>query len=1237
MVTFKILFFIGSALAVLEAMQNQFKNNPLELQSGIPLSKRLLVSVIGGLDSSDPPQSEAFDKILRIVRERSQTENTPLVSVASDPEGFLSTSFLETGVKYSQSVCRIARYFSCPDFIAFIGKIQSAIATPVNVSSNFDSLKKVIEVFSIPLQVANDIFNIADYEEIPNLENPLEILKGKITENQLAKINPIPIGTGFLVGGSHLLTNHHVIESKEIAAQCVAQFNYVENAQGYIQKSIDYEFDPILFVTEPGLDYTLVQLKSGMFTRQAGYEFGWVQLIEDEESVKPGLHWVEFKFQGTHDQFVSALAASKEAIQQLREKGYTVVAEAEAIVVWHPEGKYDQDEEIKAIGVQMGYEQFSEALKHFKDSDQTQSKDGDQIQSKNGDAVIIVQHPKGKQKQIVLSNNEIIKNGLYQGVLRYKAQSNYGSSGSPVFNTHWKLVALHHAAVPKPPEKSSLSEQQQQQQQQQNEPIAQQGIRICRIIEYLRRKSLTNSKLRSFIQDFVITAEQLNYPPLPAVARLNEGVSGNQKNGYFNCSNHESLDVSEAMTVEAWVAKLDDENGVIFQRADEEKTWTNGYWIWWFQGRIWAEVKLEEKDKEQYYFVGTKNLAPKAGSWHHVAFTWSKSEKIQIYIDGEQQEPLEQNPPILTNPVVRINNPVSIGGGSEANLSGVIAEVRLWKTVRSPEQIKATMYRRLTGDYSKEGLIGYWQFEEDKASKTYVYNLASPDGGSKVSLEKNWFGLELNGKTDYIDCDNVAIDDAITFEAWVKPNGREQKSFIAGQGGCWQGSGYSIWWDNGQITVELQGDQSENTRKSIGAVVPDDDEWHHVAFTWSNASPNICIYIDGKGVQDDIPFAGPIGSPGMNFCIGRNKAITFYYFKGLIGEVRLWKVARSEKEIQQDAKSMYLLDDEIKDTNLVGYWRLDEQTGNEAANLAGKGQPGVVYGGTWLQPKYVVQKSKGDYGVALGDLKWLKASECSASLPLPCGLKFNGKDDQVNCGQDPTLNVTDEITVEAWVKHQFGNRLIVSRGCYVNDGYSLCWHDGKIRVMLKSANQEAIVDTKEKAPVDQVWHHIAFTWDATSSHEIFIYVDGRQQDCVVIEGQTKSIAYAGQTKSTALFTGSLSDLTTDLVIGGTTEKERYSDVAIAEVRLWKVGRTQDEIKTNMTCRLSHRDDDWKNLLGYWRLDDGGEGNTQARNLKSDSNHGVIQGARWFPAPPASASLSQPPTSTENPSIPTPSA
>ena len=66
-----------------------------------------------------------------------------------------------------------------------------------------------------------------------------------------------------------------------------------------------------------------------------------------------------------------------------------------------------------------------------------------------GDRVIIVQHPKGRHQQIVLNNNRVINNGLYKNFLRYTADSDYGSSGSPVFNTKWELVALHHAAIAK--------------------------------------------------------------------------------------------------------------------------------------------------------------------------------------------------------------------------------------------------------------------------------------------------------------------------------------------------------------------------------------------------------------------------------------------------------------------------------------------------------------------------------------------------------------------------------------------------------------------------------------------------------------------------------------------------------------------------------------------------------------------------------------------------------------------
>ena len=55
----------------------------------------------------------------------------------------------------------------------------------------------------------------------------------------------------------------------------------------------------------------------------------------------------------------------------------------------------------------------------------------------------IVQHPSGRLKEIAIRDSQI--DTLFSRVVRYKADTEPGSSGSPVFDNEWNLVALHHA------------------------------------------------------------------------------------------------------------------------------------------------------------------------------------------------------------------------------------------------------------------------------------------------------------------------------------------------------------------------------------------------------------------------------------------------------------------------------------------------------------------------------------------------------------------------------------------------------------------------------------------------------------------------------------------------------------------------------------------------------------------------------------------------------------------------
>jgi endonuclease G len=108
---------------------------------------------------------------------------------------------------------------------------------------------------------------------------------------------------------------------------------------------------------------------------------------------------------------------------------------------------------------------------------------------KEGEPINIVQHPRGELKQVVVSENRLVQ--LLDPFAHYEADTLPGSSGSPVFNKQWEVVALHHSGVPRRDTAGRLLRVDGQLWRKGVDPaedlawVANEGIRISRLVKFI--------------------------------------------------------------------------------------------------------------------------------------------------------------------------------------------------------------------------------------------------------------------------------------------------------------------------------------------------------------------------------------------------------------------------------------------------------------------------------------------------------------------------------------------------------------------------------------------------------------------------------------------------------------------------------------------------------------------------------------------------------------------------------
>lgn len=127
--------------------------------------------------------------------------------------------------------------------------------------------------------------------------------------------------------------------------------------------------------------------------------------------------------------------------------------------------------------------------------------------------VTIVQHPKGSYKQVALRNNEILE--VLDSYIHYNTDTLPGSSGSPVFNDQWQVVALHQTGVPATKNGEIVAKDGKKwdprlMTEDQIDWIANKGIRISSIITHLASKhDWSDSQLKLLREMGVIPQKEI--------------------------------------------------------------------------------------------------------------------------------------------------------------------------------------------------------------------------------------------------------------------------------------------------------------------------------------------------------------------------------------------------------------------------------------------------------------------------------------------------------------------------------------------------------------------------------------------------------------------------------------------------------------------------------------------------------------------------------------------------------
>jgi hypothetical protein len=343
----------------------------------------------------------------------------------------------------------------------------------------------------------------------------------------------------------------------------------------------------------------------------------------------------------------------------------------------------------------------------------------------------------------------------------------------------------------------------------------------------------------------------------------------------------------------------------------------------------------------------------------------------------------------------------------------------------------------------KYGLIAHWKLNEGSG-----VDAEDSVGGHDGTLDFGpaWSSGAMGSAVEFSDdyhaitatySETLAITGDMTLATWVYANELLPNKVLLHKGTDNQIHNYYLGLHNNQIVFGISPPGGGWNAVNTAATPIVENQWHHIAVSFDDSEDLVVFYVDGVKFSEATETVSPSDFSGA-VRIGRNR--NSYGWRGKLDDVRIYRDVLDANEVA-----------ELAVRKPAAHWKLDDGNGQTAIDSAG-GHHGTLLNG----PSWTVG--------AVGD-----------------GVEFNGSSHVIEAPHHDDLNITDRLTLAAWINtsdFDWGHVIVHKGTSNLDHVYYMSLNNKNIQFAASPAGGGWNNHGSDPLPMElNQWYHVATTFD----------------------------------------------------------------------------------------------------------------------------------------------------------------